>query len=186
MKVRRGIICSFLRSPDLSKLSMILKARTTSNFGRGLPTTKGAEVALLTSLVGSRHSVPSTPTESGKDTPSDRYAYMSPRRHRILTIVPQKPPVAPKLVLDNANYHSIDISKTPPGFAEVDVKLNDNGEIVDSLLVAGHVGARVCDSGDQTFGAEGIRDTAKPVVAWWIFAREEEDNVPTKRGWGRR
>lgn len=41
-------------------------------------------------------------------------------------------------------------------------------------MTAGLVGARVCDSGDKALSAQGTRDVAKPVVAWWIFAKKAE------------
>jgi hypothetical protein len=56
----------------------------------------------------------------------------------------------------------------------VDVKLNDNGKEFDTVLTAGLVGTWVCDSGDNTLSAGGKRDTAKPVVTWWIFAKKYE------------
>lgn len=73
------------------------------------------------------------------------------------------------LTLDNVVYHRTDSSEVPQGFAEVDVKLDDNGLKMDTVLTAGLVGSRVCDSGDDTLGADGKRDTMKPVIAWWMF-----------------
>ena len=54
------------------------------------------------------------------------------------------------------------------------MRLDDNGAEFDTVLTAGLVGMRVCDSGDKTLSAGGKRDTAKPVVAWWIFAKKDE------------
>lgn len=76
------------------------------------------------------------------------------------------------LTLDGVIYHRTDSGDVPPGFAEVDVKLDDNGKEFDTVMTAGLVGMEVCDSGDKTLSEEGTRDTAKPVVAWWIFAKK--------------
>lgn len=75
------------------------------------------------------------------------------------------------LILDEVIYHYVDTNDIPPGFAEVDVKLDDNGREIDTTLIAGLVGAQVCDSGDKTLSKDGKRDTARPYVAWWIFEK---------------
>jgi hypothetical protein len=77
------------------------------------------------------------------------------------------------LILDGIVYHTTSTSDVPCGFAEVDVKLNDNGTEFDTVLTAGLVGTRVCDSGDITLSVSGKRDTARPVIAWWIFGKKE-------------
>jgi hypothetical protein len=78
------------------------------------------------------------------------------------------------LVLDDVTYHRTDSAEIPQGFAEVDVKLDDNGQNFDTTLVAGLVGTLICDSGDKSLSEEGKRDTAKPFSAWWIFARPSD------------
>ncbi|KIM88942.1 hypothetical protein PILCRDRAFT_813943 [Piloderma croceum F 1598] len=77
------------------------------------------------------------------------------------------------LTLDGIIYHRTDTNDVPSGFAEVDVKLDDNGQKFDTVLTAGLVGARICDSEDKSLSSEGKRDTARPVVAWWIFAKKD-------------
>jgi len=77
-------------------------------------------------------------------------------------------------MLDGIIYQRTDTSQIPAGFAEVDVKLDDNGKEFDTVLTAGLVGTRVCNSGVNALSAGGKRDTAKPVVAWWIFAKKYE------------
>jgi len=78
-----------------------------------------------------------------------------------------------QLTLDGVYYHRVDLDKIPPGFAEVDVKLIDHGKILQTVLVAGLAGAVVCDSGDKDLSENGMRDTAKPLVAWWMFIKAE-------------
>jgi hypothetical protein len=55
----------------------------------------------------------------------------------------------------------------------VDLTLDDNGTKWSTVLTAGVVGARVCDSGDKSLSPGGKSDTARPVVGWWIFALKE-------------
>lgn len=79
------------------------------------------------------------------------------------------------LTLDGAIYHRIDTNDIPVGFAEVDVKLDDNGQNFDTVLTAGLACTQVCDSGDRTLSPGGKRDTGRPVVAWWMSAKKEQD-----------
>ncbi|KZP13560.1 hypothetical protein FIBSPDRAFT_913034 [Athelia psychrophila] len=72
------------------------------------------------------------------------------------------------LTLDSAIYHCTDTNRVPPGVVEVDVKLDDNGTELKTLMTAGLVGTRVCDSGDKALSPNGTMDTARPVLAWWI------------------
>ncbi|KAJ7633289.1 hypothetical protein FB45DRAFT_1148979 [Roridomyces roridus] len=88
-----------------------------------------------------------------------------------------------KLVFDDTPYHTVMTSQVPPAYAEVDVKLNDNGEEIDSFMLAGMVGMHVSSSGDQSLSSSGENDTVRPVAGWWICvkkqnvisAEEEED-----------
>ncbi|KAJ7268367.1 hypothetical protein C8J57DRAFT_1324986, partial [Mycena rebaudengoi] len=77
------------------------------------------------------------------------------------------------LVLDDTPYHHC--SKVPPAYAEVDVKLDDNGEMIDCLTMAGLVGTRISSSADLTLSASGENDTIHPVPGWWICT--ENQNV---------
>ena len=78
------------------------------------------------------------------------------------------------LTLDGAIYHRTDTDSIPPGVVEVDVKLDDNGMKLDTLMTAGLAGTRVCDSGDKALSASGMRDTARPVLAWWIALKNHD------------
>jgi hypothetical protein len=53
------------------------------------------------------------------------------------------------LVLDGLFYHRIDSSDIPPGFTTVSVKIDDNGDEFDTLMLAVLVGIRVTSSGEQ-------------------------------------
>ncbi|KIM39032.1 hypothetical protein M413DRAFT_419457 [Hebeloma cylindrosporum] len=72
------------------------------------------------------------------------------------------------LSLDGVDYPIIDSDSIPSGFCEVDVKVDDNGEELQCMMVSGHMASLV----------EGKkRDTVRPVSAWFMFenAREGQD-----------
>ncbi|KAF4618484.1 hypothetical protein D9613_009747 [Agrocybe pediades] len=69
-----------------------------------------------------------------------------------------------KLQLDGVDYAYVDSNDVPTGFCEVDVKLDDNGEEFDCMMVSGHL-ARVT-TGDNL-------DTIRPMPAWFMFIKEE-------------
>ncbi|KAJ6527115.1 hypothetical protein B0H19DRAFT_1041947 [Mycena capillaripes] len=77
------------------------------------------------------------------------------------------------LVLDETSYHRIDRKKIPAAYAEVDVKLNDNGEMFDCIMVAGLVGTQVTASDDLVLSATGKDDVVRPLSGWWIFTKKE-------------
>ncbi|KAJ6573513.1 hypothetical protein DFH09DRAFT_1152020 [Mycena vulgaris] len=81
--------------------------------------------------------------------------------------------VSRSLVLDGTPYHHLESDSVPPAYAEVDVKLNDNGEMIDCLMLAGLVGARVSSSADRTLSASGENDTIHPVPGWWICTKKQ-------------
>jgi hypothetical protein len=72
--------------------------------------------------------------------------------------------------LDGTVYHSVDTSKIPCAYAEVDVTLDDNGAMFETILTAGIVGSRIC------WGplSAGINDTLRPVAGWWMFIKRSE------------
>ncbi|KAJ6528128.1 hypothetical protein B0H19DRAFT_1385307 [Mycena capillaripes] len=69
-----------------------------------------------------------------------------------------------ELVLDGTPYHRVRSSHVPPGFAEVDVKLDDNGEMLNCVMIAGTVGTHVSSSGDRGLSLIGEDDVC------WILA----------------
>ncbi|KAF7341366.1 hypothetical protein MVEN_01873100 [Mycena venus] len=77
------------------------------------------------------------------------------------------------LVLDGTPYHCLDTNKVPPAYAEVDVKLNDNGAMFDCFMLAGVVGTRISSSGDLSLSSSGENDTIHPVPGWWICAKKQ-------------
>jgi len=81
------------------------------------------------------------------------------------------------LMLDGIIYHRIESSDIPAGFAEVDVKLDDNGKNFDTILTAGQLCTQICDSEDQTLSPDGRRDTGRPLAAWWLFDKKDEQTL---------
>jgi hypothetical protein len=73
------------------------------------------------------------------------------------------------LLLDGTRYHSVETGDIPPGWASVPVTLNDDGNITDCVLVAGHVGLEVSSSGKDLHDRPGVTglDTIKPISGWW-------------------
>jgi len=68
------------------------------------------------------------------------------------------------LVLDGVQYPFTDLYNIPVGFCEVDVKLIDNGDQFDSMMVAGHVGS-------LAEGEDKVLDTLRPVAGWFMFIK---------------
>lgn len=80
------------------------------------------------------------------------------------------------LVLDGSPYHLVDSQKIPSGFTEVDVLVDDNGQLFPSMMTVGLIGMQVCSSGDQKRSATGERDTVKPIAGWWLFVKISDEN----------
>ncbi|KAF7333295.1 hypothetical protein MSAN_02424600 [Mycena sanguinolenta] len=79
------------------------------------------------------------------------------------------------MILDGSPYHRLYRGGIPPGCAEVDILLIDNGVRFDCAMVAGSVGTRVVSSDDKTLSAGGKDDTVSPVLGWWLFVKDENE-----------
>jgi hypothetical protein len=79
------------------------------------------------------------------------------------------------LVIDGIEYRCLYLGSIPPAYAEVDIKLDDNGHKHDVTMVAGVVGTRV--QRVNVLGNEG--EQLSPVAGWWIFTRKAD---PAKLG----
>ena len=80
------------------------------------------------------------------------------------------------LVLDGFSYPQIDTSDIPGGHTSVDVKLDDNGALFDTMFVAGLVGSRICSTEETKLSSNGVRNTVRPLPAWWYFVKKEQPN----------
>ncbi|KAH0826888.1 hypothetical protein J3R83DRAFT_4434 [Lanmaoa asiatica] len=92
---------------------------------------------------------------------------------------------APYLALDGFPYPTIESQDVPCGYACLDVTLDDNGEMMETMLIAGSVGAQICSTEKTELFRNGLRDTVRPVSAWWYIIKrkvaidedEEEDET---------
>ena len=88
----------------------------------------------------------------------------------------------PYLALDGFPYPTIESQDIPCGYACLDVTLEDNGEMMKTMLIAGSVGAQICSTEKTELFRNGLRDTVRPVSGWWYFVKrkaDEEDDAET-------
>jgi hypothetical protein len=83
-----------------------------------------------------------------------------------------------QLVLDGLRYPYIETGEIPSGSCEVDIKLDDNGEKMDTVMVAGHVGNTVSASGPGR-----IMDTLQPQAEWFMFVKEDRPRPTYSFSW---
>ncbi|KAJ7300898.1 hypothetical protein DFH08DRAFT_919184 [Mycena albidolilacea] len=79
------------------------------------------------------------------------------------------------LTLDDTEYPRVDSDDIPAGYAEVDVTINDNGTEFPSVIVAGLVGMGFSSSRDLAVSKTGKNDTLRPVLAWWMYSKLDEE-----------
>ncbi|KAH7889203.1 hypothetical protein F5I97DRAFT_1923775 [Phlebopus sp. FC_14] len=77
----------------------------------------------------------------------------------------------PHLVLDGFPYPTIDSQDIPCGYACVDVKLDDHGRVLDTVMMAGLIGSQICSTDKSELFRNGMRDSVRPVVGWWYFMK---------------
>ena len=82
---------------------------------------------------------------------------------------------SPVLELDGMIYHRVKSNKVPPGYSSVPVKVDDNGDVFDSTMVAGSVGMKCSSSGDEVDGELVGLDTVSAETGWWIFESKDPD-----------
>ncbi|EGO21324.1 hypothetical protein SERLADRAFT_410753 [Serpula lacrymans var. lacrymans S7.9] len=80
----------------------------------------------------------------------------------------------PYLTLDGFPYPRIDSDNLPAGYGHLDIKLSDNGELFDTVLVAGSIGSQICSLEISELFRNGLRDTIRPVAGWWFFTKRRE------------
>jgi Domain of unknown function (DUF4419) len=85
------------------------------------------------------------------------------------------------LTLDGVSYHSIDAYNIASAYTEVEVELDDNGQIFKSALFAGLVGTVVGDSGIAMNGKDGTCDQLSPAVGWSFFTVRKDERTQVER-----
>ncbi|KAG6327089.1 hypothetical protein ID866_12000 [Astraeus odoratus] len=78
---------------------------------------------------------------------------------------------SPRFKLDGFPYPTIDIYDVPCGRTHLDLKVVDRGRVVDAELVAGSIGSQICSTDKSELFRNGMRDTVRPITAWWFFKR---------------
>ena len=91
---------------------------------------------------------------------------------KIISLFGDETETVPVLVLDEISYPIIDSDDVPVGFCEVDVKLDDNGEIFPCMMVSGHL----------AYSVEGEKkDGIRPLPSWFMFVKGELQTVTPKK-----
>jgi hypothetical protein len=103
------------------------------------------------------------------------------------------------LRLDEAIYHTVDMSRIPAGWTSVPLKIDEYGNVYEATMVAGSVAVRVSTSGEPLDATDyGYRpvgsgsqdvapvpavpqmglDSLQPESGWWIFKKlDAEDDT---------
>lgn len=77
----------------------------------------------------------------------------------------------PRLVLDGFPYPTMDLRTIPCGRGHLYLKIADKSRVVNAELVAGSIGSQICSTVKSELFRNGMRDTIRPVTAWWLFKR---------------
>jgi hypothetical protein len=75
------------------------------------------------------------------------------------------------LEIDAVPYHVVDTKMIPSAYADVDVRLNDNGQCFDTVMVAGLVGMIAVAAHDRRKDHDLVIENGEvaPVAAWWMY-----------------
>jgi hypothetical protein len=89
-----------------------------------------------------------------------------------------------QLVLDGISYHPVDTDDIPSGFASVPVKVDDNGSIHHTKMIAGSFGIqatsfpRVCIGSHALTTKESERlDSIQPLSGWLMYELDAEKDA---------
>jgi hypothetical protein len=93
-----------------------------------------------------------------------------------------------KYQLDGVTYHSIDTHDIPSGFASVPVKVDDNGVVHRTKMVAGSLGINVTKSGERGEDGQEKWDNVRSLSGWLMYKLKEgawhgEDEKDMEKVW---
>ncbi|KAH7094535.1 hypothetical protein FB567DRAFT_510416 [Paraphoma chrysanthemicola] len=75
--------------------------------------------------------------------------------------------------LDDVVFHVVDTSDIPAGFASVPVKVDDNGTVHNTKMVAGSLGIAASESGEKGETGEGKLDSVRSLSGWLMYEIKE-------------
>jgi hypothetical protein len=75
--------------------------------------------------------------------------------------------------LDGIVYHTIDTHDIPSGFASVPVKVDDNGRVYSTKMVAGSLAINVTKSGDRDEHGNEKLDSVRSLSGWLMYELKE-------------
>ena len=70
------------------------------------------------------------------------------------------------LEIDGVHYFAIETDDIPPGYSQVDVTVDDNGDLLNCTMVAGHVAFEVSSKEPG-----GQPDMLSPSAQWFMFQK---------------
>ena len=88
-------------------------------------------------------------------------------------------------VLDGVSYHPVDTDDIPNGFASVPVKVDDDGDIYHTQMLAGAIGIQATSSKSPAAGAEGVSaegeklDSLQSLSGWLMYEIDENAKTET-------
>ncbi|KAL0577013.1 hypothetical protein V5O48_004987 [Marasmius crinis-equi] len=89
--------------------------------------------------------------------------------------------------IDEVLYHRVDTDDIPAGFASVPVKVDDNGDVFETNMVAGLMGIEassteeVLEGGPNAVDGPG-QDTICPASGWFMYRTETEEQKEERVG----
>jgi hypothetical protein len=78
----------------------------------------------------------------------------------------------PFLTLSGVRYHRVNTQAIAAGWVSVPVRVDDNGKVHDTRMVAGSVGVKVTSSKENT-----ELDSLQPVTGWWIYESKPKEQL---------
>lgn len=88
-----------------------------------------------------------------------------------------------RCILDDVQYHNVEMNEIPAGYTSIPVLVNDNGAIHETRMVAGLLGMQVSSSGEMMDSSEthaGKKGKKRYVEVDGDWEMVEEEYVPSE------